>query len=91
MENSAYIGKTVLIGMAWYDGEDELVDQAEFVATIREIDDQAIRVLTSQGKELDLPPATGALQEAEPGEYTLRTTLEIVRDPDFVAVYTHYV
>jgi len=86
-----YVGKSLLFGIAWFSADEELLDQAEYVGEIVGVDESAIHVVTSSGKEIGLPPQLGALQKAEPGEYTLRSTLEIVRDPDYVAVYSQFV
>ena len=46
-----------------------------------------IRLVTT-GMLFRLPPVPEAFEPAEPGEYRLRSTGEIVTNPDFVAIWT---
>jgi hypothetical protein len=40
------------------------------------------------GEEFNLPPDTRAIEIASAGEYRLRTTGEVVMDPDFTAMFS---
>jgi hypothetical protein len=83
------IGKTILIGAQWGDAErDEDVRIRQMFGTIERVDDDGIHVRLRDDELFVLPPYPGALQQAEPGEYTLSTTLEIVHDPDYLVVWT---
>ena len=44
--------------------------------------------LQNEGEEFSLPPDPDAFQPAAPGRYTLKTTGEVVVDPDFLAAWT---
>ena len=89
MKTSDLIGKTILIGAQWGDSErDEEVRVRQMFGTIENVDDDGIHVRLRDGELFTLPPYLNALQPAEPGEYTLSTTLEIVNDPDYLVVWT---
>lgn len=89
MNHDSYLNKTVLVGADFVDDNDEVVDRRQFVGVIEEVDEETgIRLRLRNGETLTLPPYLNALQPAQPGEYTLQSTLEIVRDPDFLAVWT---
>lgn len=88
MSHAEYLEKTVLVGADYLDENDEVVERRQFVGVIKEIDEEkGILLQLRNGTTFLLPPFLNALQPAEPGDYTLQTTLEIVRDPDFLAVW----
>ncbi len=83
-----YLEKTVLVGADYLDENDEVVERRQFVGVIKEVDpEKGIRLQLRNGESVTLPPYLNALQPAEPGDYTLQSTLEIVRNPDFLAVW----
>ena len=88
MNHSDYLNKTVLIGASWVNANDEVVERKQLYGTIDRIDSDGIAVITRTGETIILPPYINALQPAEPGEYTLQETLEIIYDPDYLAVWT---
>jgi hypothetical protein len=40
------------------------------------------------GEEFSIPPDLSAIEIAAPGDYTLRSTNEVVRNPDYLASYS---
>lgn len=86
----AYIGKHLLIGVTYLDHEGNFVEQKQFHGEITRIDDQEGIVinLSGSGDEYKLPPDLNALQEAPEGEYRLRSTGEVVTNPDFLTSWT---
>ena len=86
------VAKRVLIGINYCDKNDNLVEQKQVYGTIIKADATdgfAIRLEGEKEGELFwLPPDTRAFQDAEPGEYRLRSTGEIVVDPDFITYWT---
>ncbi|MGE3801135.1 MAG: hypothetical protein AB7H80_08960 [Candidatus Kapaibacterium sp.] len=88
MNRSDYLNKTVLIGASWVDSANEVVDRRQIFGEIEEINDDGIQVRLRNGETFTMPPYLNALQPAEPGEYTVHSTLEIITDPDFLAVWT---
>ncbi len=89
MSHSDYLNKTVLIGASWVDAANEVVERRQVFGTIERIDDdEGIIIRLRNGELFTMPPYPNALQPAEPGDYTIHSTLEIIRDPDFLAVWT---
>jgi hypothetical protein len=43
-----------------------------------------------QGKTLNFPPGQHAFRPAPPGDYELRSTGELVKDPDVLSIWTRY-
>ena len=46
-----------------------------------------IRIIQKDGAELELPSDLSSTKKARPGEYKLRSTDEIVINPDFLATW----
>ena len=88
-EARKYIGKTVLIGIADLDRDGKPTKQRQFFGTITEISVQNGMIITSKNDstQLALPPELSTLRPAKPGIYRLRTTGEVVIDPDFLTTW----
>ncbi|MDB5430751.1 MAG: hypothetical protein JWP35_1867 [Caulobacter sp.] len=86
------VGKTVLIGITYVDASGAILRLKEFHGVIAEADPKkGIRVELagkSAGQTYWLPPDTRGLHPAAPGEYRLKSTGEIVIDPDFTTEWT---
>jgi hypothetical protein len=83
------IGKTVLVGKTYVRG-DEVVETVQFHGLVEATDERTGFALrrADTGKLEWLPPDLRAFWPAEPGEYTLRGTGEIIEDPDFISTWT---
>jgi hypothetical protein len=85
----ALLAKYVLVGLTYLDHNEQVLEQVQLHGHIVGIDDDVITVkLFSSGEEVTLPPDLSVFKEASPGDYTLRSTGEVVSDPDFVAQWT---
>lgn len=85
----SYIGKYVLLGLNYIDTSNTVVDRRQLHGYIvRASDEAGVVVRLEGGEEVVLPPVFEALHPAEPGEYYLKDTEEVVIDPDFTAVWT---
>jgi hypothetical protein len=84
-----YIGKHLLVGITYLDHEENVVEQVQLHGTITKIDETVIAIrLNDSDEEFTLPPDLDAIQEAAPGEYRLRSTGEVVINPDFLGSWT---
>jgi hypothetical protein len=86
------IGKRVLIGVTRQDRRGDSVLHEQFYGTVVSADPHrgiAVALSGSRAGETKwLPPATEPFQAASKGEYRLRSTGEVVVDPDFTAQWT---
>jgi hypothetical protein len=86
------VGKVLLVGLTYLEADGELIEQQQFFGTVVSADSRkGIRLsLKGQrvGEEFNLPPDTRAIEIASAGEYRLRTTGEVVMDPDFTAMFS---
>lgn len=51
------------------------------------VNDDLIRIQRPNGETLTLPPDLRSTKRARPGEYTLHSTGETVKDPDFLVTW----
>jgi hypothetical protein len=80
------VGKRVLVGKTYVRGE-SVLQHVQFHGVIEdasELQGFAVRRADTGGVEW-LPPDMRAFQQAPPGEYMLRSTGEVVVDPDIVS------
>jgi hypothetical protein len=78
------VGKTVLVGVTYLDAQENVIEQRQWHGRIRSIG-KLIEVQVHESNEIrTLPPM---LQIAEPGEYHLASTGEVVSHPHFVTTW----
>ncbi len=81
------IGKVLLVGITYYTHDNEFIEQKQFYGTVTEANERIVRVVQKDGTEFTLPPDLSSTKRARPGEYTLRSTGEVVVNPDFLATW----
>jgi len=81
------VGKYVLIGITRLDHTGEFIRQEQYHGRVTYAD-RSIRIRLSTGRDYELPPDTRSFRRAAPGEYRLRSTGEMVVDPDFTTSWT---
>jgi hypothetical protein len=86
------IGKLVLVGLTRLDAGGEEIQTKQFygrVTSAHKTRGIAIKLEGMRsGETYNLPPDTSALYPAKRGEYRLRSTGEVVVDPDFTTTWT---
>jgi hypothetical protein len=85
-----YIGRTLLLGMTWTGPEGEFRGQEQLVGKIMVVDfDEGIVVSCEpDGRQVVLPGDPSWVEKAPPGEYRLRSTGQVVTNPDYIAKLT---
>jgi hypothetical protein len=80
------VGKRVLVGKTYVRGE-SVLQHVQFHGVIEDASErQGFAVRRSDTGDLEwLPPDMRAFQHAPPGEYMLRSTGEVIVDPDMVS------
>lgn len=86
-------GQVVLVGLAYFDvGAEEPFEQQQLFGRVVHADERKGILLSLEGQrageQFNLPPDTRSFREAEPGEYRLRTTGEVVVNPDFTVTFS---
>ena len=84
------IGKVILIGVTYVDKEDNLLERKQWWGIVESASsDIGIRVaLKNSSDPCVLPPDLNAVRRAPPGEYRLKESGEILKDPDFLTTWT---
>ena len=81
-------GKVLLIGITFVTEKDDLIDQYQTYGRVEEIHSDYIRLRQKSGELFTLPAAFESLEEAPPGEYSLKSTGETVINPDYTTTWT---
>ncbi len=84
---SDLIEKTILIGLTYYTADDEFIERRQYWGTVIESNEKGIIVRLNNGELFELPPDLSSTEIAPPGEYRLRSTGEIVVDPDYLTTW----
>lgn len=86
-------GQLVLVGLAYFVGDAEQpFEQQELFGRVVSVDQREGILLSLEGERIgerfNLPPDTRSFRESTPGEYRLRSTGEVVVDPDFTVTFS---
>jgi hypothetical protein len=84
---ASLVGKSVLVGLTRIDANG-VEKQVQYFGRITAFDATIVTIRLDSGEERTLPPALDAFEEADPGEYHLRSTGEVVVDPDLISTWT---
>lgn len=86
------VGRTVLIGLTYYFPDGSFSHQVQMHGEIAQADPAAgvLVILEGErdGEEFWLPPRFEAFERAPRGEYRLRSTGEVIHDPDFTTTWS---
>jgi hypothetical protein len=83
------VGRRLLVGISYRDGEGELLHQEQYCGTVLEVVDGVV-VVDRPGHEQGpavLPADAQAYDPAPRGRYVLGITGDVVQDPDFVTTW----
>lgn len=81
-----YVGKRLLVGITVHTADGEFVYQEQFHGVIVTADEGGVVIQRADnGARVSLPPE---LQEATPGNYRLRSTGEVLVNPDYLAKWS---
>ncbi len=82
-------GKYVLVGISYFDHEEKLISHEQFHGVVTACDAKSGITLALKGvqggRTYHLPPDLSGFQKAARGEYRLKSTGEIIVDPDYTA------
>jgi hypothetical protein len=89
---ASVIGKHLLVGLTHRGLDDQVASIEQFHGIIDRVNLQEGLVvkLYGTGEERSLPLDLSGLEKADPGQYRLKTTGEVVANPDFTLMWTIY-
>lgn len=77
----------MLVGITDYDQEGNAVAQAQFAGRVISAGEKGILLRLADGGSYLLPPDLSSTKPAPPGCYRLRSTGEVVENPDYLSVW----
>lgn len=80
-------GKVMLVGITYYTHDDQFIEQKRYFGEVVEANDRLIRIRRDNGEFFTIPPDLRSTYRAKPGEYRLRSTGEIVVNPDYLSMW----
>lgn len=82
------VGKHTLVGLTYVDADGTVRRQVQIHGRIVAADETKVTMrLHGSDEEFTLPPILAAFKPAQPGEYRLRSTGEVVVDPDLLGSF----
>jgi hypothetical protein len=84
---TAMIGSTLLVGVTYIAADGEVEGVFELHGRVTSVD-PLVTIERDGQEDFTLPPEPEAYDHAEPGEYTLRTTGEVVVNPGYTTIWT---
>jgi hypothetical protein len=86
---AALVGRHMLVGLTYLDVSDNVIERRQLHGRVlRASKLEGIVIQLDSGEEFALPADLDAIRPADPGQYRLRGTGEVVTDPDFLATFT---
>jgi hypothetical protein len=86
-----YVGKYILVGVTYFDHFGKEVEQLQMHGVIESASRDGVKIAlrgTRQGESWVMPPMLESISAANPGSYRLRTTGEVIEDPDLLATWS---
>lgn len=84
---SSMVGSTLLVGITYVSADGEVEGIMELHGVVTSVD-PLVTIERLDDEDFTLPPEPDAYEVAEPGEYRLRTTGEVVVDPGYLTTWT---
>ena len=87
----ALVGKYILLGVTYLDHSGTLLEQVQYHGIIQSASPEGLLIsLRSQrdGETWTMPPVLDAITPAKPGQYNLRSSGEVVEDPDLLSTWS---
>lgn len=82
------LGKTVLMAIRYRDESGSLIERQQLHGVIIKVDELSgidVKLAGSRaGEVFKLPPDLHGFEDAPPGKYTLKSTGEVVENPDLI-------
>jgi hypothetical protein len=85
---SELLGARVLVGLTVLEHDGSLLEREQFCGVVEIASAEGVLLRLPNGDTRSLPPAPEAFHKAEAGEYRLRSTGEVVVDPDWLRTWT---
>jgi len=89
MKHEDYIGKYLLVGITEVDRDGNVLTRSEKHGRISTVGPEGFIVVNPETKEeFTIPPGGEHLQQAQPGDYHLKSCGDVVSNPDYISDWT---
>ena len=78
------------LGITYYAHDNTYIEQKQFWGTVVSANNDGIKIRQSNGEFFNLPPDLSSTEPAPQGEYKLKSTGEIIINPDYFATWSLY-
>lgn len=88
---ASYIGKYILLGLTYQDHEGKELRREQIHGEITSASRSGIEIAlrgVHEGHTWIMPPDFEGIFPADPGNYRLHSTNEVIRDPDLISTWT---
>ena len=82
------LGKHLLVGLTYLNDDGTVDRQEQLHGDVIRADEEGLAIRLPSGGHYWLPPDFRAYKQAAPGEYRLRSTGEVLIDPDYITTWT---
>jgi hypothetical protein len=83
------VGKSILLGLTYLRQDGTLLRRVQLHGEVIRADDAGVAIrVAGSGEVYRLPPDLRGMKQAPVGEYRLKSTGEVVVNPDYVASWT---
>ena len=84
-----FLNKSILVGITYLDKDGSELAKKQFHGLIKTINDNTTVIkINSNDEDFSIPTDIRNFEKAEPGIYKLKSTGEMVENPDFVTSWT---
>ena len=84
------VGKVILVGITHYTRRGACIKQKQLWGTVISAGQSGIVIRQKDGTSFSIPPDLSSTEPAKPGEYRLRSTGEVVVNPDYLSTWNSY-
>lgn len=83
-------GKSIIVGITYVSSSGEIVDTLQFSGVLDRLEDGMvfINVNNDEMDEFSLPPDEDSFEPAPEGIYTMRSTGQVVENPEIMSTWT---
>ncbi len=83
--------KTILVGITYLHEDESISHIVQFAGVITNLDSRGLVINKNiDGEEFCVPADDSAIEYASEGKYTLKTTGEVIINPDYLTTWTIY-
>lgn len=85
-----YVGKYILVGVTYFDPSGKEIEHVQMHGIIESASPDGLQIAlrgTREGESWIMPPMLEPISPAKPGKYKLRSTGEVIEDPELLATW----